>query len=320
MSFSTTVKDELSRHQSKARHCRMAELGAILSIGARISDSLDTLEILSDHRALVYKTEELLRDLFHIVPEVSRRCGRGGSRVRGYCLRLRDPQKIRRIFTELGMLETNMLMPDQRLTRSCCRRAYLRGAFLAGGSINDPTKNYHIEILAGSPEQAGRLVSFFADFDVQCRLLSRSRAGSRRITHVVYLKDADQIVDVLRIIKAPLALMELENVRVEKDVINHVQRQVNCEAANISKIVGASLKQTEAIRYLMEQGAYARLPQELKDIAEIRLSFPDMGLKEMGTLLDPAISKSGVNHRLKKIEKIAQELKQSRAEDENAHG
>ena len=135
------------------------------------------------------------------------------------------------------------------------------------------------------------------------------------MTNVLYLKDSEYIVDVLRIIKAPLSLMELENVRVEKDVKNHIQRRVNCEAANISKIVGASVRQIDAIRFLTEQGVFDTLPEELIEIAGLRMEYPDMGLKELGALVDPPISKSGVNHRLKKIIQFSEELKERKEQN-----
>lgn len=317
MSFSTKVKDELSLHMSKARHCQLAELSAILCTGARISLSPAMIEVASEHKALILKTEALLRELFHIHPRVIRRIGRGGSKVRQYKLKVQGEGYLRRILSECGFLETNQeayclrtMMPDQLLTRTCCERAYLRGAFLAGGSINDPTKNYHIEILNETQEQAERLQRFLLDFDVESRVLERTRPGTSRITYVLYLKNSDQIVDVLRIIKAPISLLELENVRVEKDVKNRIQRRVNCEAANINKTVEASVRQTEAITYLMDEGLFSSLPDELAEIAELRMDYPDMALKDLGVLLDPPISKSGVNHRLKKIIQIAEDHKE----------
>ena len=323
MSFSTKVKDELSLHMSKARHCQVAELSAILTGGARISSDESMIEVLSDHKALVLKTESLLTGLFHIHPMVCRRIGRGGLGVRGYQLRVYGATNIRKILRECGFLEKDgnkpaMRMPDRMLQRSCCRRAYLRGAFLACGSINDPTKNYHIEFLSDQAKEAERLKDLLSSFDVEPGMLERTRRGTRKVTNVLYLKDSEQIVDVLRIIKAPLSLMELENVRVEKDVKNHIQRRVNCEAANISKIVGASVRQTEAIRFLAEQGVLGTLPEELKEMAGLRMEYPDMGLKELGALTDPPISKSGVNHRLKKIIQFSEELKERK--ERNAEG
>ena len=317
MSFSTRVKDELSLHMSKARHCQIAELAAILADGARISLSEWQIDVLSDHKALVLKTELLLSELFHMRPMVCRRIGMGGLRVRGYQLKILGETNVRRILRECGFLEDMascqpgmLFMPDRMLQRSCCRRAYLRGAFLACGSINDPTKNYHIEFLCDQAREAERLKEMLSSFDVDPGILERTRRGTKRVTNVLYLKDSEQIVDVLRIVKAPLSLMELENVRVEKDVKNHIRRRVNCEAANINKIVGASVRQTDAIRFLMEQGVFATLPEELIEMANLRMEYPDMGLKELGTLIDPPISKSGVNHRLKKIVQFSEELKE----------
>ncbi|MBQ7058878.1 MAG: DNA-binding protein WhiA [Firmicutes bacterium] len=326
---------------SKARHCQIAELSAILADGARISLSDWQIDVSSDHKALILKTESLLTGLFHIRPTVSRRIGLGGLRVRGYQLKVQGETNVRKILRECGFLEDKrstkenqrspkenqrspkenashqpgLYMPDRMLQRSCCRRAYLRGAFLACGSINDPTKNYHIEFLCDQAREASRLKEMLSSFDVDPGMLERTRRGTRRVTNVLYLKDSEYIVDVLRIIKAPLSLMELENVRVEKDVKNHIQRRVNCEAANISKIVGASVRQIDAIRFLTEQGVFDTLPEELIEIAGLRMEYPDMGLKELGALVDPPISKSGVNHRLKKIIQFSEELKERKEQN-----
>lgn len=326
MSFSSRVKDELSLHMSKARHCQLAELSAILEIRAKITFSPPQIEVQSEHEALVRKTEMLLNSLFHIHPKVLRAVGRGGSRVRQFQLKVMGEGHLKRILGECGLLSTTeegyalrLMMPQSMLQRTCCKRAYLRGAFLSGGSINDPTKNYHIEFLNNTFEEAERLQSLLADFDVGSRILKRSRQGTSRITHVLYLKDSEQIVDVLRIIKAPLSLLELENVRVEKDVKNRIQRRVNCEAANINKTVEASVRQTEAIQYLMREGVFSSLPEELMEIANLRLDYPDMALKDLGTLLDPPISKSGVNHRLKKIIQISEDHKERKERTCRAH-
>ncbi|MBO4887169.1 MAG: DNA-binding protein WhiA [Firmicutes bacterium] len=320
---------------SKARHCQIAELSAILADGAKISLSDWQIDVSSDHKALILKTESLLVGLFHIRPTVCRRIGMGGLRVRGYQLRVQGETNVKKILRECGFLKENhrspqgnqrstkenashqpgMYMPDRMLQRSCCRRAYLRGAFLACGSINDPTKNYHIEFLCDHAREANRLKEILSSFDVDPGMLERTRRGTRRVTNVLYLKDSEYIVDVLRIIKAPLSLMELENVRVEKDVKNHIQRRVNCEAANISKIVGASVRQIDAIRFLTDQGVFDTLPEELIDIANLRMEYPDMGLKELGALVDPPISKSGVNHRLKKIIQFSEELKERKEQN-----
>jgi len=318
MSFSQRVKEELAEHVSKARHCQLAELGSILGEEAKIRLSPPQITLRSENPAVIGKTQALLKVLFHLKVEVkypSLLSDEAKAQRRGpMMLDIQDPAVVKKILTELGFwqreggtLHFHSLMPDEKLERTCCRRAYIRGAFLASGSVNDPTKNYHIEFLSEKEAEVKRLQSFLTDFDIDSRMLVRSRPG--KDTYVLYLKDGEQIVDVLRVMKAPKALMELENIRVEKDMKNRVQRQVNCETANLSKTVGASLRQIEAIETIMEQGAFDSLEDGLKEIALLRLEHRDLPLKDLALLTDPRVSKSGVNHRLNKLVQIAETMK-----------
>ena len=190
------------------------------------------------------------------------------------------------------------------LQQTCCRRAYIRGAFLAGGSISDPNKSYHFEIVCREIAQAKQLQDAINSFEMEAKIVERKKH------QVVYLKEGAQIVDMLNIMEAHVALMNLENVRILKEMRNSVNRKVNCETANISKTVAAAVKQLCDIEYIKQNAGLDSLPENLKDMALLRLEYPDTPLKELGTYLDPPVGKSGVNHRLRRISEIADELRE----------
>ena len=315
MSFSSNVKQELTDHMSKARHCRLAELSAMISMAAKVTMDPCGITIHSESHFVSEKADRILSEVFGIHARVCYRKGRGGSKAKQYSVTLKDPVEARRVLKALGMIEKTengeelqLYMPDRLLERSCCRQAYIRGAFLSGGSINDPTKNYHTEILSEDRFMAERLQCFLRDYDIESRIIERKRPKGKSVS-VLYLKDGEQIVDLLSVVKAHRALMELENVRIIKDVRNKVNRQVNCETANLNKTVNASVKQVNDIRYLMDHGGMALLTPELKEMAMVRLENENTPLKDLGKMVDPPVSKSGVNHRLRRLSEIAQNLR-----------
>lgn len=262
MSFSGEVKAELSRLTDGKRHCQQAELAAILHFSAEHTHSEETRQRLE-------------------------------KKLYGAC----TEQELRAHTEEL------LAEPVGRLTeRSCCRRAFLRGAFLASGSISDPEKSYHFEIVCPDEAQAERLRELFASFELDAKILLRKKY------YIVYLKEGAQIVDALNIMGAHVALMNLENVRILKEMRGSVNRIVNCETANINKVVGAACRQAEDIRYIQAKIGLDELPPALREMAQIRLEYPDSPLAELGKLCDPPIGKSGVNHRLRKLGEIAEKL------------
>ena len=186
----------------------------------------------------------------------------------------------------------------------CCKRAYIRGAFIASGSMSDPDKSYHFEIVCGTLKQAEYLRNMINSFEMDAKIVKRKKS------YVVYLKEGSQIVDVLNIMEAHVALLELENVRIMKEMRNTVNRKVNCETANINKTVSASVRQMEDIIYIRDNIGFDKLPDGLKDVALTRLTYPDATLKELGGLLENPIGKSGVNHRLRKLSEIAEKLRE----------
>lgn len=186
---------------------------------------------------------------------------------------------------------------------TCCKRAYIRGAFLGGGSVSDPEKKgYHLEFITHSEEYGESLKTLINEFGLESKLIDR------KANHIVYLKEGDQIVDLLNIIGAHKALLDFENVRIVKQMRNDVNRLVNCETANLNKTVNAAMRQVQDIELIESRVGLGALPDGLSQLAELRLEQPEASLKELGELLDPPVGKSGVNHRFKKIHKFAESL------------
>ncbi|MGB9804650.1 DNA-binding protein WhiA, partial [Desulfofundulus sp.] len=196
-------------------------------------------------------------------------------------------------------------IPRELVRRECCRRAYLRGAFLGGGSVNNPEGTYHLEIITGNAEHARALGRLMGEFGLEARV------SVRKNWHVVYLKDSDQIVALLNVMGAHAALLDFENVRIYKDVRNQVNRLVNCETANLNKVVEAALRQVEDIRFIAGTLGLEKLPPALRQVAEARLQYPDASLRELGEVLEPRVGKSGVNHRLRRLSEIAARLRET---------
>ena len=189
------------------------------------------------------------------------------------------------------------------LKNSCCKRAFLRGAFLCLGSMSNPQKSYHLEFVCEYEPWALQIQQTTAGFGIETKIIRRKKY------YVVYLKEGAGIVDLLNVMGAHRALMELESLRVEKEVRNSINRQVNCEAANITKTVKAANKQIEDIEYLKKYYGLSNLPEGLKQMAEVRLEHPDSALAELGGYLNPPVGKSGVNHRLRKLSEIAERIR-----------
>ena len=187
--------------------------------------------------------------------------------------------------------------------QTCCKRAFIRGAFMAAGSISDPNKSYHFEIVCHTLEQAQQLKELMEFFEAEPKIVERKERM------VVYLKEGSQIVDLLNVMEAYVSLMNLENVRILKEMRNSVNRRVNCETANITKTVTAATRQIEDIIYIRDHYGLENLPEPLSQMAEVRLENPDAPLKELGEYLDPPVGKSGVNHRLRKLSELADRIR-----------
>lgn len=316
MSFSSRVKEEIARQQSSARHCCIAEFAAIFHLCGKMRQGTEGnlfLEIYTENLTVAEKSYTLLRNTFKVQVDVMVRNHNVRLSSIRYSLFVREKKAVVLILKAIKMLdEDGNLWGDfqqvhQRLVQNtCCKRAYLRGSFLVAGSITNPEKAYHLEIAVQSQQYARQLQELSASFGVAGKIVERKKY------YVLYMKEGSQIVDFLNVMEAHVALMELENVRIWKEVRNSVNRQVNCETANINKTVTAAARQMEDIRYLQCHLGFSQLADGLRDIAELRMEYPDSSLQELGQMLSPPISKSGVNHRLRKISHIADQMREKR--------
>lgn len=314
MSFSSSVKDELSRQMPGARHCQIAETAAILSLCGRVKISASDhfrIEIHTENVAVARKYFTLLKKTFNIRTDVSIRSGMNPGRSRTYIVAVREHEEALKVLQAVKLInsqgeigENLSLIRNVVLQNACCRRAFIRGAFLAAGSISAPEKFYHFEIVCPTEPKAEQLKNIIATFDIEAKIVSRKKY------YVVYIKEGSQIVDILNVMEAPVSLMELENIRIVKEMRGSVNRQVNCETANINKTVSAAVKQIEDIRFIQSVTGLSGLPESLQEMARIRLERPEATLKELGEALEPPVGKSGVNHRLRKLSLAAEELRQ----------
>ncbi|MGN0426249.1 MAG: DNA-binding protein WhiA [Agathobacter sp.] len=289
MSFSSDVKGELSKQFSKSRHCQLAELAAMISLNGKINTQTFEIELITDNVLLLQKYALLMKQAFSV--DISKPL-----------LKEDEKRVLDAIKWEPGKgdhFRTDGLL----VQKDCCKRAFIRGAFLSAGSISDPTKSYHFEIVCEREEQALQLKELMQDFECDAKIVERKGH------FVVYLKEGAQIVDILNVMEAYVSLMNLENVRILKEMRNSLNRQVNCETANIKKTVSAAVKQIDDITLIRDTIGFGALPEHLRQMAELRLEYPDTPLKELGTLMDPPVGKSGVNHRLRKLSEIAEKCK-----------
>ena len=316
MSFSSRIKEELSRHMSPARHCQIAEIAAILSLCGRIQISGDdhySIKIHTENVTVARKCFTLLRKTFNIETAIVIREGTHLKRGKVYLVEVTDPAKAEQVLqgTKLSVdNETGLLEMDNSLVvqMNCCKRAFIRGTFLSSGSISDPEKGYHFEIVCPDRGKAEQLQGIIRSFHVEAKIVVRKKS------YVVYVKEGAQIVDMLAVMEANVALMDLENIRILKEMRNTVNRKVNCEAANINKTVNAAVRQVEDIQLISRTVGFESLTDALAQVARLRLKYPDATLKELGMMLNPQVGKSGVNHRLRKLSEIADELRENKEE------
>ena len=312
MSFSGNVKDELAGHMPGARHCQIAELAAILQFCARIvktQSGKDALEINAENETVLKKCFTLLRKTFNIETSAIKSDENIGTKLGHSAILLDDPDIIWNIFQTLKLIgEDGVFYGFQEplhpllIKNSCCRRAYLRGAFLCAGSMSDPAKGYHLELVTDNERKAFQIQYLIREFELDAKVIRRKKY------FVVYLKEGSNIVDFLNICEAHVSLMQFENERIVKEMRNSINRRVNCETANISKTVNAAAKQISDIEKIRDRIGFSNLPENLREMAIVRIEHPDASLKELGQYLVPPVGKSGVNHRLRKLGEIADEI------------
>ena len=310
MSFSKEVKEELFGVNVSARHCKIAELSALVVQCGKIDVDKSGhfhIKLQTESGYVARKCNILFKRLCQIPVTVSMRSAKGKQSSAQYFLEIQGDENVKKV-AELLKLKVSgkegaLRADGMVLLHTCCKRAFLRGTFLASGSISNPQKSYHFEISETMAERANQLVELIRSFDVDAKSIVR------KSYHVVYVKEGEQVAELLNIMEAHRALMEFENVRIVKDVRNSVNRQVNCETANLNKTVNAARKQYEDIVLIRDKVGLHTLSEALEEIARLRLEYPEASLIELGEMLSPRLGKSGVNHRLKKISEYADNLR-----------
>jgi len=312
MSFSQVAKNEICRILEEERCCKVAELSALIKSSGTISlngNSSIGFRVSTENPAIARRIFSLLKRGFNARPEVLIKRNKQLKKNNVYMMVVSNDRGASKILEECGILSVSDKgmgiiygIKQSLMKNECCRRAYIRGTFLGGGSVTNPEKTYHLEFVNHTLEHAQDLSNLINSFGLASKVIQRKNS------YVVYLKEGEQIVDLLNIIGAHNSLLSLENVRIYKEMRNNVNRLVNCETANLSKTVNAAVRQTECIRFIKNTVGLKKLLPGLRQIAEARLNNPDSSLKELGEMLDPPVGKSGVNHRLRKIEQFAEEL------------
>ncbi len=312
MSFSQEIKEELSRQIPSARHCNIAEIAGIVGLIGRIVISAQdrySVKIQTENLYVARKYFTLLKKTFNIVPEVTIRKNSNLKDSRLYIVTVNRHDDAVRVLQTVKLLNAsneigeNLSITDNVvIMKTCCKRAFIRGAYLAAGSVSDPNKAYHFEIVCNDYNKAIQLQNIINSFEIESKIVERKNH------FVVYIKEGSAIADVFNVMEAHVALMNFENIRILKDMRNSVNRKVNCETANLNKTVSAAVKQIESIELIKRIKGLDYLPEQLKEIAILRVDNPDTSLKELGEMLEPKVGKSGVNHRLRKICEIADSI------------
>lgn len=310
MSFAAQTKKELTMIEADAC-CEKAELSALIRMNGTVQLSRQrmVLDISTENAAIARRIYSLLKKQFEVHMELLVRKKMRLKKNNVYIVRV--PEQVEHVLTELrivseGFLFTPRIDPDI-IEQACCRRAYLRGAFLAGGSVNNPEgSSYHLEVASMYQQHCEALCDLANTFMLNARCIERKKG------FVFYIKEGEKIIEFLNIIGAHQALFKFEDVRIMRDMRNSVNRIVNCETANLNKTIGAAIRQIENIKLLEKEYGLHNLPEKLREVAEVRLQHPDMNLKEVGELLKGKVSKSGVNHRLRKIDELAEKIRSGR--------
>lgn len=297
MSFATQVRAEILRGAPKKGCCRKAEFYGMLLFCTAFSSS--QIKFQTENA----ETAKYFLWLGNVVcgRDFSLSCSSGiGEPLYSVWIEGEDAEFCRK---RMGHeQEVQLHLHQQNMEHECCSTAFLRGAFLAGGSVGSPEKHYRLEFATPHYALADELCIRLQEFSL---LPARAERNGQ---HIVYFKASEQICDLLTVLSAPHAAMEIMNVKIEKDIRNHANRVTNCETANIGKTVSAAAKQTEAIRRIEQAGLLETLPGELLQVAELRLQNPECSLTELREMTYPVLSKSGLNHRLSKLIAISEEL------------
>lgn len=311
MSFSSKVKEELENKIDNAKHCQIAEFAAMMAFGGTVLQKQEkAVIVMTTENDVVARKFMALAEKAFDVTQADMKMVCEGRKNSTFCIQIENTALTERILMALKWKEQDkdavkpVFAHPLLVQKECCKRAFIRGAFLAAGSISDPNKFYHYEVVCNHEEDAKRLAAILEFFRLEAKVILRKK------NYVVYMKEGNHITDCLNVMGAFVSQMNLYNVMILKGMRNDVNRKVNCETANLNKTIEAAVKQTRDIEYIRDTVGLASLNDALYEVAVIRLENPDMNLKDIGEMLTPAVGKSGVNHRLRKISEIARELRE----------
>ncbi len=310
MSFSSQAKNNLSRLIPERACCCRTELLALFRSDGVIHKMDDEqvlmLQFETENAAVARKIFKLLKAMYDISIEVAVRKKRRLKKNNKYMLRVHGQEPVRLVLQDLQLDYADRLEDDYEedfFLGDCCYRAYLRGSFLGAGSVSSPEGDYHLELTSRHASNAYFLLKAMERYDLKARI------NKRKGRYVIYLKGSEDIVTFLNVIGAHKKLLEFENVRIIKELRNRVNRGVNCETANLNKIVNTGVRQMEAILTIDRIMGIEKLKVSLREVARLRREFPSSSLQELGDMMDPPLSKSAINHRLRKLEEIADKLR-----------
>lgn len=312
MSFSSDMKAELSMLPIKDMCCACSELSAVVAFSGRLKkqNGTYTFFVVTENAKVAKRIYDLIKYVFGIVSKI--RINKNKSVSYSVCV-IGDKDILR-------MLKTLDLIPEsatidkilgitlnlELMHKKCCKKAFVRGAFIAAGAIINPEKNYHLEFVTHRCRLHRQFSELLRTFGIEPKTVVR------KSNYVVYFKNSEDIGDILAMTGASNAVLEYHNTRIVKDIRNHVNRQQNCDMANLEKTLSASSRQREAIELLMSKGLFEKLPDQLKQVAELRLENTEISLAELGKMLTPPIGKSGINHRMRKIMEFAEKYSEQR--------
>ncbi|NLO47608.1 MAG: DNA-binding protein WhiA [Clostridiales bacterium] len=297
MSFASDTKQELCKISIGKKCCSLAEAYGILLYCNTFTDK--EIKVVTENKALVQRLPKLFEKVFTLSfdqkPEDNEPEGKKAFVIF-------DTKKIAKILQSFGYDTKKVYAHHVNfaiLEDDCCKASFIRGAFLAGGSVTDPAKRYHLELVTDHYNVNKETYSVLVELGFE------AKNASRNGNYMAYFKQSEAIEDLLTTMGAPLAAMAVMNAKVEKDMRNSINRRVNCDTANLEKMVNASIEQVEAIRKLEASGSFENLTEKLKETARLRLSNPEASIAELAAMSDPPVTKSCLNHRLRKIVKLS---------------
>jgi len=309
VSYAAETKKELTHIFGEDRNSQLAELSALVKMNGsvQLSNQGVKLDIMTENAAIARKIYILIKDLFSIHAELMVRKKMRLKKNNIYLVRV--PIQVEEMLNQLAIVEEGFSfypgIKKSIITDTESKRSYLRGAFLAGGSINNPeSSSYHLEISSNDYDHVLDLCELCNEFGLNAKWAERKKG------YFMYIKEGEKITEFLSNIGAHQALFKFEDVRIVKDMRNSVNRLVNCETANLNKTIGAALRQVENIHLIDKEVGLENLPVKLQEVAELRVKFPELNLTEIGQLVPSGkVSKSGINHRLRKLDELANKIR-----------